>query len=400
MSEVFKPHLNCRVCGSKLNDPYLDLGHQPLANALRHPNDPGAEMLVPLAVALCPICGLSQLTVVVEPEVLYAGYRFRSGASAEWRAHCEALADAAYKTFKKPGLVLDIAANDGTQLVPFAERGWHTVAVEPADIPPVRHIGRIERAFWSMDVARMLRREHNAFDLVIAQNVLGHVDRPVEFLQAVEHVLAPDGMAVIEVPNVRNVLLDVSFDTVYHEHVSYWNAKALLWAARKANLGLFRIEYLEGIHGGSRRYWLTRSGGRTAEDHPAFELPIDDRPYRRYAQAVERRLDSIRRELEQLQAKGKRVWGYGASAKGAVMLNALKSRGNVAWPEVILDDVKEKQGFLSPGTRIPIRSINGEWPDVLWILSWNWADQLKARARAAGFTGEFFLTTPTVRRER
>lgn len=396
-----KPHTHCRVCSQPLGEPYLDLGCQPFANGLIGPAfNPQHETSAPLQIILCRYCGLSQLSVVVDPSVLYSGYRFRSGASSGWVAHCEALAEKATSMWKQPGLVVDIAANDGTQLKPFHDRGWTCIGVEPAEI---HSDYSTYRALWSMDVAKRIRDVRGPADLVIAQNVFGHVDDCIGFLKAAEYVLAPDGMLAIEVPHVRDMLINVEFDTIYHEHLSYWSTGALIKAGKQANLALHKIDHLGDIHGGSKRYWL-KKGAETAELHPILtEIRVDDRAYKQFATAVERRLQQVIRELKYLEQAGRKVYAYGASAKGAVMLNALKARGNEVWPEFIADDVKEKQGFLSPGIHLPIvdpseLQYTGS-ADVCWVLSWNWSQQLKQRARDNGFRGEFFLASPTVRLE-
>lgn len=395
---MVRRHVRCRVCGGPLNDPYLDLGEQPLANALRDPLDASDEFTAPLAVCLCPTCGLSQLTVVVDPEVLYTGYRFRSGASGPWVQHCERLAVDATRELVKPGLVVDIAANDGTCLKAFLDRGWDTIGVEPAEIEPVAHVGRMERAFWSHDVADKLKREHRSANLIIAQNVLGHVDSPVTFLRACHHLLADGGFVVVEVPHIRELVANDEFDTIYHEHLSYWNTSALLRAAHLAGLSLGHMDRLPEIHGGSRRYWLAKTPAGEVHTEPAHT--IDEVPYRRFAERVEQRLANIARELHQLAFTNQRVVGYGASAKGAVLLNALKAHGNVDWPEAIVDDTPEKQGLLVPGVRIPVvdGSILPE-ADVVMVQSYNWKNAIMARARANGFKGRFLLTAPDVRYE-
>lgn len=402
---LVKPHTHCRVCATELPPPYIDLGCQPLANALVEPAKAtdtisrlnhlwhvGTEEIhAPLAVALCPTCALSQLTVVVDPEILYAGYRFRSGASVRWREHCSALAEKC----GAPGKMLDIAANDGMCMQAFGAKGWSVTGVDPSPCGP-----GIYEGFWPIELGE-------TFNVITAQNVLGHVDDPVGFLKAAEQVLAPNGVAIVEVPSVRDMVVHGHFDTIYHEHLSYWSAKAMSRCAQQAGLGIDRVESLRDIHGGSKRYWLKR---RTGESHPVHDLPIDERPYKRFAVEVERKLMETMRELQKIQDEGKRLWAYGASAKGAVFLNALKSRGNAVWPAVILDDVPEKAGLLSPGLHIPIQQPSLQWYmvdqggpaywdgdcDVLWLLSWNWAESLKVKARGMGYQGEFFVTSPTV----
>lgn len=400
---VVRNHGKCRVCDTKLGKPYLDLGVQPLANQLvgpiLRPDEPlvldsrPALLSAPLAVTLCKKCGLSQLTVVVDPQVLYNGYRFRSGTSAKWVAHCEQLAFAA--SLQRVGRMLDIAANDGTCMKAFAAKGWDVHGVDPEPCAE-----NITKGLWPFV------NVPGPFDLIVAQNVLGHVDRVIPFLQGCESALAAGGRLCIEVPHIRDLLRSGTFDTIYHEHLSYWNARSLRHAARAAGLTVAHTVNLPEIHGGSRRYWLTRDYGQRAKYQPA-DGDVLDLPYGEFAAAVDLKLELTRLELERIQSEGKRLWAYGASAKGAVMLNALKAKGNTVWPEYILDDEPAKQGMYSPGLHLPIVAppavdwdvnARSSWDacDVLWLLSWNNADGLKAKARAAGFTGQFLVTHPTL----
>ena len=389
-----RPHTACRVCQTPLGPSYLHLGDQPLANALREPDDDTPELTAPLTVHLCKVCGLSQLSVVVDPQVLYGDYRFTSGVSQAWHIHTEALAESLGR-LPSGRFVVDIAANDGTQLFYFHERGWKVLGVDPC---PVRAAVPMVKAFFTLAVAKTIVRDHGRADLVIAQNVLAHVDDVVGFLKGIEHLMADGATCAIEVPHVRDLVLTGAFDTIYHEHLSYWTTSAIIRAAHQAGLALDRSETLK-VHGGSRRYWLTRKTGGHAR--PVLELPIDERPYLKLGTDVERTMADTMRVLKNIQTDGKRLWAMGASAKGAVMLNALKAHGNTVWPEAIVDDTPAKQGRVMPGVGVPIYSpVWMQQPNtehvVLWILSWNWKDALMARAKALGFKGQFLVTSPTV----
>lgn len=379
----FREHTTCRVCNHSLGAPYLDLGEQPLANALRDPEDTTPEFKVPLAVACCPDCGLSQLTVVVDPEVLYTGYRFRSGESELWKHHCNELAGrCTYEALGGPGLgvVLDIACNDGTLLNAFEGYGWQTIGVDPAPTDD-----RCLKGFWDEVMAGRVLDLYGPVDLVIAQNVLGHVDDPVSFLKAAESVLKPNGKIVVEVPDLTEMVRTCSFDTIYHEHLSYWNAATMSVAVEAAGLNIQGIEWLN-VHGGSMRFWLGTTNG----------LSLQDPDLQRFSRRVLFILHDTARLLTSL--KDKRVWAYGASAKGAVMLNALPF---CPVPWTVLDDCEAKQGYDMPGLGIPILKPPESLTDVdvIWVLSWNNAASLKAKARERGFTGKFLLTQPTVRLE-
>ena len=388
MTPLFATKTHCRVCGEPLGASYLHLGDQPLANALlASPKD--AELTAPLAVVLCKACGLSQLTVTVDPTILYGNYPFRSGTTAAWRDHCLALA----RQCGEGGFVVDIAANDGTQLQPFVEAGWNTLGVEPSDVEPVC-VSPYVREFFSQAVADGIASKYGKPNVIIAQNVLGHVDDPVGFLKAAASMLAPEGKIVVEVPNVADLIGQGAFDTIYHEHLNYWSVHSLIGAARRAGLKLQGMERLE-VHGGSRRYWLTHRGADQGfEDVQA----VDERPYLQFARSTNAKLTRIAEKLDEFE--GKRIWAFGASAKGTVMLNALKARGNTVWPELILDDTRDKQGRYSPGLHLPIRPASTlrmlTQPNVLWIMSWNWKETLMGRARELGYEGKFLVTSPEI----
>jgi hypothetical protein len=418
-------HTNCRVCGESLPEPYLDLGEQPLANALVkpwdvHPNHGGAflEFTAPLAIALCPSCGLSQLTVVVDPRVLYSHYNFQSGVSGAWRAHCFDLAKevsgpdtSEFGGNPSQGFAIDIAANDGTQLKMLASRGWRCLGVEPSDVPMGDWKGppiKMVREFWSEQLAHELKAQHGPADLIVAQNVLGHVDDVHGFLCGVRAILADDGRCAIEVPDALEMATHTAFDTIYHEHLSYWIFNAMTAAAGNAGLEIADVDRVE-VHGGSRRYWL-RHRTRDGPSVPVIEFGLtdfargaaEDFIYRDFAARVHATLKETASILWTLKTQGKRVWAFGASAKGAVFLNALRrSNPQCPLPEIILDETPEKQGMLSPGTHIPIRGMPESLAhiDVLWLMSWNWAWELKRRARERGFAGQFLVTSPEVRLE-
>lgn len=403
-----KTHSRCRVCNTPLPAPYLDLGEQPLANALcpasAEPPTPNSsefnalyrEDKYPLAVTRCHKCDLSQLTVVVDPAVLYAGYRFRSGVSETWLRHCEDLA----ASFKRPGTVLDIAANDGTLLRAFAHRGWEVEGVDPC---PLTTEFPMYAEQWSEGLAATIVHR-KTFDLIIAQNVLGHVDDVLGFLRGIKMVLAPEGRAIIEVPHVGELLRNCAFDTIYHEHLSYWSLGPLQRAAWRAGLRVVDVERLT-THGGSRRYWLAHS--ETPMKHSVPEERLDEYrqhlheagPYERFAAAVEQQLEDIQGEvLWRDGAPGHRLVGWGASAKAAVMLNAL-AHCDTWLPKSVIDDCPEKQGLLMPGVHIPIIAPPDDLSDVdvLWVLSWNNFAAIKAKAENRGFKGKYLLTHPTPR---
>ena len=381
-------HTVCRVCGTPRLFRWLDLGTQPLANAVRSADAPlRDEFRAPLAVAACPDCKLSQLTHVVAPTMLYARYNFQAGISAGWRAHCDALAH----TLGRAGaVVLDIASNDGTLLRAFAARGCTTLGVEPAQDfagPGVR------TAFWSSALARDPEIAGRV-DVLTATNVLGHVDDVHDFMAGVEIALAPSGIAVIEVPYLGKLLDTLAFDTIYHEHLSYWSVTALKRLCSAHGLTLWNV-IPQAIHGGSIRALIAREGTPSAAvthylvaEHHDFRRHM----YQRASAHITRRIADINEALLDLE-----YVGFGASAKAAVLLGTLDVR---ALPRAIYDETRAKQGHRMPGTQVPILAPPLDWrmePRPLVIFAWNWARDLAPRFRAAGFTGPILVPQPTPR---
>jgi hypothetical protein len=398
---MVKCHTRCRVCVSPLPKPYLDLGEQPLANALI-PEVPEHEPKFPLAVTLCEECGLSQLTVVVDPKVLYTHYRFASGTSSPWLNHCHALAEEIKDRLGESGFVIDIAANDGSQLQQFkGNRPWKVLGVEPSDVPTllvgtsgneVRADIPMIRTFWSETVANQIVADHGQADAIIAQNVLGHVDDCVGFLKGIKTVLKRDGSAIIEVPNVGDLIDNMAFDTIYHEHLSYWNGTGMERAASAAGLSVDRIEKFPELHGGTVRYWLKR--GPEAMGAPVTLKP-DKRPYDNFAERVTNQINSAASIISGLHNKKFLAWG--ASAKGAVMMNAIHNRSpGLKFPEAVIDQTPEKQGLLTPGVHMPVIPPPDDLSDidVIWVLSWNWLERLKYEAETRGFRGKYLVTSP------
>lgn len=415
---MFKEHSACRVCGNTALVPVLDLGEQPFANNLRAPTDRRPEPTAPLSLLWCSDCGLSQLSVVVDPDVLYSGYRFRSGVSRAWHVHCEEFAKEVYAQ-GNPRFVIDIAANDGCQLAYIRKHSYsggeaaRVLGVDPSGLVPML-VGTaqhevpadlpIVQGFWDASIATKIVEQHGTADLIVAQNVVGHVDDVRLFFYLCGYALAEHGRLAVEVPHVADMMRGVAFDTIYHEHVSYWSTKPIQRAAASAGLKLVRVQWLN-VHGGSRRFWFAPKNSDTQPDDTVqHSLDLDEkdglsdpRTYEDFAGRVRSNLCLTQKGLRALEGQGKRVWAYGASAKGTVYLNALKARGNTVWPEVIIDETPDKQGFLSPGVNIPIRPFPESFVgcDVLWLLSWNWATELKARARARGFQGQFLVALPS-----
>jgi SAM-dependent methyltransferase len=402
---------SCRLCGAGASQPVLDLGRMPLANRLLRAGDLGKpEPYYPLELVRCPRCGLLQITETIPPEELYREYLYRSSCSDDMLAHAQELAERLITERRLgPGsLVVEAASNDGYLLQHLVHRGIPVCGVEPA-----RNLAALARAsgvhtveeFFGAGLARRLRQQGRPADVFLALNVLGHVPRPNDFARGIERLLAPGGLAVIEVPYARDLVEQGEFDTIYHEHLCYFTVTTLHQLCRDNGLTVADVERLP-IHGGSLRLWVTRAGdsepGRRVqallEEEASLGMggPGYYRPLARRAAALREELGGL---LRRLRAEGKRLAAYGAAAKGSTLLNYLGIGREVL--DFVADRSPLKQGCYMPGSRLPIgppEQLLKEMPDYVLLLTWNFAGEVLRQQqvyRRRG--GRFILPIPELK---
>lgn len=377
----------------------------PLANTL--PVDADApEEHHPLAVALCRDCALVQTTWWVAGGVIFGGdYPYFSSYSTAYLGHARehALALIAERGLGPRHLVVEIASNDGYLLRNFAEAGVPVLGIDPARGPAeaARRAGVPTREAWfGSALANALREEGLAADVLLANNVLAHVDDPNDLAAGVAELLAPGGVAVFEFPYVADLVDRCAFDTIYHEHNLYLSLVAFERLFERQGLRVVDLRRL-GVHGGSLRVTLAHRGeaspavrhlreeeARLGLAEPAF--------YRSFAERVAGVTRALRERLEELRAQGLRVAGYGAAAKAATLANvAGLGPEHVAF---VVDRNPAKQGRHLPGVGIPITGperLERDPPDVLLIFAWNLAEEI--RSQLDGFGGRFLVPIPEPR---
>lgn len=404
--------MNCRVCHSPDLHRYLDLGKTPLANALL--SDPNQkESFFPLEVLVCPNCFLSQLSIVVDPKIMFSHYAYRSSISKTFQAHCREMARACkhWGVAASGALVVDIASNDGCLLRSFQQEGFQRVmGVEPAvniaSIAMQAGIPTVNK-FWGIEsVQEILNREGPA-SLVTATNVFAHVDDIGAFVDGVELLLEEDGIFVLEVPYAFDLISHQEWDTIYHEHLSYFLLKPLVQHFEIHRLNVFHVERVP-IHGGSLRLYVQKSSSRKREvqisvknilETEAKSGLYDLATYNGFAQKVLETRKALRHFFEETALAGKKVVGFGATAKGNTLLNYCG-----IGPEqisFIVDDTPEKQNLFTPGVHIPIRSAQGlqEIPfDYLFLLAWNFKEEIMDKTRwFKQRGGSYLIPIPEVR---
>ena len=396
----------CRACGYPSLEPYCDLGEQPLANAFLTKEElKKPEAKYPLVLAHCPRCFLSQLTVAVNPETLYREYHYASGHSPQWVQHCHDLVRSV--TLKKR-IAVEIASNDGTLLKMLHEQGATAIGVEPATNLTRKYRADLKYLpeFFTEKTARWIKTRYGKADVIVAQNVIGHVDDIRGFLYAIKILLNPQrGFAVLEAPYLYAMLQRMEYPQVYHEHLSYWSLLPLQRLAEEVGLMVKMVRPFPHIHGGTMRYYLqtvekkatyrsvntrgmkvTRDIGKADPSVPRLmrhELEMQGMPGVPHAFDPTDRIQALQEELERY--RGLTVWGYGATAKSTVLMNAI-SNANVV--EAIVDDYPGKQGLYQPGTHIPIvEPMNMKDVYAMLVTAWNWGDAVKQRAETLGFKG-------------
>jgi SAM-dependent methyltransferase len=401
----------CRACGSSDLVDVLDLGRTPLANALLPAicGEAGGETY-PLNVVRCATCTLLQLREIVPPETLFSQYAYFSSVSDALVQHAAELADAvaAAEPLGPSSLVIEIASNDGYLLKAFKARGIPVLGIEPAgNIAQVAQEAGIptRRAFFGLPLARELRAEGTTADVLLGNNVLAHVPELNAFAAAVATVLKPTGTAMFEFPYVKDMLDEVEFDTIYHEHQCYFSLTALSRLFQAHGLQVHDAESIR-IHGGSLRLSLSHVGRREVHDRVARLLAEEqawgvdqDAPYRRFAASVEQVKARLLELLDSLRREQKRIVAYGAAAKG-VTLTSYCGIG-AAHLEYVVDRSPYKQGFRFPVDGLPIYAterLAEDHPDYALLLTWNFADEiLRQQAPYVAAGGRFVVPVPVPR---
>jgi 2-polyprenyl-3-methyl-5-hydroxy-6-metoxy-1,4-benzoquinol methylase len=376
-----------------LEQPVIDLGHQPPSNAYLKPDQLAEpEITYPLKVFVCMACWLVQLPTHASAEELFtADYAYFSSTSSSWCSHAERFVATAVERLElgAASQVVELASNDGYLLQYVQQRGIPCLGIEPthATAEAARALGipTIER-FFGLVLAEELVSQGKAADLVVANNVLPHVPDINDFVAGIARLLKPAGRASIEFPHLMRLLEGNQFDTIYHEHYSYLSLRVVQRIAKLAGLDVVDVEEIL-THGGSLRIWLAPKEAAVASDAVERVLAAEAEAglesleaYQGFQQRAEAAKHALLEFLLQARREGKRVLGYGAAAKGNTLLNYAGIRADLL--PAVADRAASKQGKLLPGSHIPVISpeqLKAESPDVLLVLPWNLIEELNAQ---------------------
>jgi SAM-dependent methyltransferase len=385
----------------------------PLCQRHIHPNELNAmEPFFPLHAYVCEDCFLVQLGEYVAPQEIFGFYHYFSSYSDSWLAHAKRYTE---QMIARLGLdahsrVAEIASNDGYLLQYFAERGIPCLGIEPAanvaEAARARGIDTVSR-FFGRETAQALRAERGPVDLLLGNNVLAHVPDLNDFVAGMADYLAPTGTITMEFPHLLRLMAENQFDTIYHEHFSYFSFTVVEKVFAAHRLKLVDVEELP-THGGSLRIYARHAGPDAPDASPAVhalrkreaDLGVSTLEfYAPFAERVERTKRKLLSFLIEAREAGKTVAGYGAPGKGNTLLNYCGIRADLL--AYTVDRSPMKQGTFLPGTRIPVfapEKLDETRPDYLLILPWNLVDEITGQmGRIREWGARFVVPIPEVR---
>ena len=402
----------CRICKEEELEIVLDLGKQPPANALINDTEVN-EQVFPLRLFWCKNCYLVQLLDIVNKKHLFSDYVYMTSASQPIVEHFKKYANDIFEKYfknQKEFSVLEIGSNDGSLLKEFQKLGGKTIGIEPAkNLAKISNDAGIKtiNEFFSKELATNIALKEK-ISLVVANNVIGHIDDLHELMEGIKIVIKEKGIFVFEVPYLVDLIKKLEFDTIYHEHLSYFSILPLIKWTEEHDLEIFDV-IKQDVHGGSLRIFVSKKGIFQKNNsvkklvQNEYDLGLDKITiYRQFSKDVEELKTKLKNILNQLKKQNKIIFGYGAPAKGNVLLNYCEI--NTRYLDYIIDTTPLKQGKFTPGTHIPILHPNkitaGGNKHVGLLLAWNYENEILSKEKEFRDRGGKFLIplpTPTIK---
>ncbi|MSR71080.1 MAG: class I SAM-dependent methyltransferase [Candidatus Taylorbacteria bacterium] len=396
----------CTLCHSKKLFLFLSLGHQPPSDAFLKPeNLVNPEITYPLDVFFCESCTLVQLGYAVDPEILFRDYVYNTGTNNGLRKHFKMLVDTLVLKYElsSKDLAIDIGSNDGTLLENYSLHKVKILGVDPSSATSIAIEKGIPTVvdFWNEVVAKKIIKKHGRAKIITATNVFAHVKEHDSLMKGIVGALTDDGIFISESGYNLDLIEGVQYDSIYHEHLRYYSLKSLEVLFEMYAMEIIDVERIS-IHGGSLRIYAAKKKAYTKSKRVGELLALEKKKglykketYSTFAKKVE----EIKLKLLNIVLKEKikfhRIVGIGAPAKGNTLLNYCKL------DSTIIDYLAEKSilkiGRMTPGMHIPVvdeARLFIEQPECAIMLSWNIADELIPKLRAAGYKGKFIIPHP------
>ncbi len=403
--------IQCRHCGSQLRHTFIDLGMSPLCESFLTKEQLGTpEPYYPLHVRVCDACWLGQLPQFVSPTHIFTEYAYFSSFSTSWLAHAKRYCEMIKRRLGlgPKSFVIELGSNDGYLLRHFLALGVPVLGVEPAsNVAEAARANGVPTlvAFFSADVAKQIAAERGCADLIVANNVLAQVPELNDFVAGMVHLLAPEGVLTIEVPHLERLIAENQFDTIYHEHFSYFSLGTMTRLAAAHGLMAIDVETLP-THGGSLRVYLAHQGSQhpvsirvgdvlAQERQAGLDALVTYADFSRQVQRTKRKLLSV---LIKAKEEGKRICGYGAPGKGNTLLNYCGI--GTDFLNFTVDRNPYKHGRFTPGMHIPIypiEMIDSAKPHYILILPWNLKHEIvQQMSHAEEWGAKFIVPIPEV----
>ncbi|MGG4212053.1 class I SAM-dependent methyltransferase [Paenibacillus sp. FSL L8-0638] len=401
---------SCRFCGEELNTVFLDLGVSPMANSYVKSTDQ-MEHVYPLRTYVCEHCFLVQVHEFETPEHIFSDYAYFSSFSDSWLRHCQDYVEHIIDRFHYTSdtKVIEIASNDGYLLQYFKEKGISVLGIEPAvNVAKVAIEKGIETSmnFFGKSIAESLKQEGKMADLLLGNNVLAHVPDLNDFVAGMKILLKSNGTITMEFPHLLQLIENNQFDTIYHEHYSYFSFTTVLKLFANHELSIYDVEHLE-THGGSIRIYASHVENKEtsiqSSVHELLEKELqfgitDIEMYKKFQLRVVQLKRKITNFLIQLKTNEKVVVGYGAPAKGNTLINYCGI--DCDYLDYTVDRSPYKQGTFLPGSRIPVSSpelLKLTKPDYVFILPWNLKDEImKQTSFIREWGGKWIVPIPEI----
>ncbi len=405
--------VNCRFCNKPLTNIFVDLDTSPLSNAfIKKERIAEPERKYPLCAYVCDNCFLVQLDEFEKPENIFEDYAYFSSYSSTWLEHAKNYVDMIIEkfSFDKKNLIIEIASNDGYLLQFFKEKNIPILGIEPAvnvaKVAKEKGIPTITK-FFTVNTANELKRNNKNADLIIGNNVLAHVPNLNDFVQGLKILLKTTGIITLEFPHILQLIQKNQFDTIYHEHFSYFSLLTVEKIFSFYGLTIFDVDEIP-THGGSLRIYIKHLENKDISIHERISVLLKKEKdeglenlstYTNFIKSVNEIKKQLQEFVNDVKNSGEKIVCYGAAAKGNTLLNYCKIGTNFI--DYVVDQNPHKQGLFLPGTHIPIKNpdeIKKTKPDYLIIMPWNLKNEIMEEMKIIRtWGGKFVIPIPEVK---